>query len=157
MATKEEIVNGMQQVVVQAKRVAGILDEQGDWEAQRPAGWTPREMFCHVAATAGMMAQMGPGLLAAPESADMTASTNIGDLNAQTIASMNALTPQELVRAIEANFGKAIEWVQSVPDDQLQAKKTFAQMMIPASDIVANVGVLHANHHLYQAALRVAF
>jgi hypothetical protein len=87
----------------------------------------------------------------------MTQSTSIGDLNAQTLASMTDMTPQQLVQMIETNYAKAIEWVQGVPDDELQANKTFAQMTIPASDIIANVGVLHGNHHLYEAALRVAF
>lgn len=157
MATKEEIVGGMQQLVLQAKRVGKLLDEQDEWEATRPAGWTPREMFCHVAAVGGMMAHMGPAMLAAPEDADMTQSTNITDLNAQTLKSMEALTPQQLVAMIETNYGKAAEFVQSVPDEQLQQKKTFAQMTIPASDIIANIGVLHGNHHLYEAALRVSF
>jgi hypothetical protein len=157
MATREEIVNGMQQLIVQAKRVGQLLDREGDWEARRPAGWTPREMFCHVAATGGMMAQMGPAMLAAPEAADMTQSTNITDLNAQTLASMQQLTPPQLVAMIETNYGKAIEFVKGIPDDQLQAKKSFAQMTVPVSDIIANIGVLHGNHHLYEAAMRVAF
>jgi hypothetical protein len=147
----------MQQLIVQARRVGKLLDEQGDWETTRPAGWTPREMFCHIAATGGMMAQMGPAMLAAPEEADMTVSTSINDLNAQTLASMQALTPEQLVEMVETNYTKAAEWVQSIPDDQLQAKKTFAQMTMPASELIANIGVLHGNHHLYEAALRVAF
>ena len=157
MTTKQDIVNGMQQLVVQAKRVGTLLDEQGDWEVTRPAGWTPREMFCHVAATGGMIAQMGPALLAAPESADMTTSTNITDLNAATLASMQALTPPQLVAMVETNYGKAAEWVQSIPDDQLASQKTFAGMTMPASELLSNIGVLHGNHHLYEAAMRVAF
>jgi hypothetical protein len=104
-----------------------------------------------------MMAQMGPAMLAAPEAADMTQSTNITDLNAQTLASMQQLTPPQLVAMIETNYGKAIEFVKGIPDDQLQVKKTFAQMAVPVSDIIANIGVLHGNHHLYEAAMRVAF
>jgi DinB superfamily len=157
MTTQKEISDGMRQLIVQAKRVGKLLDEQGDWETTRPAGWTPREMFCHVAATGGMIAQMGPALLAAPEAADMTQSTNITDLNAQTLASMQQLEPAQLVEMIETNYAKAADWVETIPDDQLQAKKTFAQMTMPASEVLANIGVLHANHHLYEAALRVAF
>jgi hypothetical protein len=157
MATKQEITDGMRQLIVQARRVGKLLDEQGDWETTRPAGWTPREMFCHVAATGGMIAQMGPALLTAPEAADMTQSTNITDLNAQTLASMQQLQPAQLVEMIETNYSKAADWVDGLSDEELQAKKTFAQMTMPASEILANIGVLHANHHLYEAALRVAF
>jgi hypothetical protein len=157
MATKQTIVDGMQQLIVQSKRVAALLDAQDDWETTRAAGWTPREMFCHIAATGGMIAQMGPAMLAAPESADMTQSTSISDLNAQTLASMQTLTPPQLVEMIDSNYQKAAEWVQGLPEDQLQANKSFAQMTLPASDILANIGVLHGNHHLYEAAMRVAF
>ena len=157
MATKAEIVTGMEQLVVQAKRVGRLLDETGDWEAQRPAGWTPREMFCHVAAVGGMIAQMGPAMLAAPETADMTQSTSIADLNAQTITSMQALTPPQLVQMIETNYGKAADWIGGLSEEQLQANKTFAQMTLPTSEIISNLGILHGNHHLYEAALRVAF
>jgi hypothetical protein len=78
-------------------------------------------------------------------------------LNEQTISSMAGMTPAQLTEAIETNYGKAIEFVRGVPDDQLQSEKTFAQMTLPASDLLANIGVLHSNHHLYEAALRVAF
>jgi hypothetical protein len=157
MTTKQEIVNGMQEVIAQAKRVSALVEEQGDWDAQRPAGWTPKEMFCHLAAVSGMLASTGPGLLAQPETADFTASTDINAMNAQMVSSMSGMTPQQLTQVIETNYGKAIEFVKSIPDDQLQSKKTFAQMTLPAADLLANVGVLHANHHLYEAALRVAF
>ena len=157
MATKQEIVDGMTQLVIQAKRVGKLLDDAGDWDAKRPVGWTPREMFSHVAAVGGMIASMGPQMLAAPQEFDMTQSTDIGDLNAQTIASMREMTPDQLMGMIETNYRNAADWVQGVPDDQLEAPKTFAQMTVPASDIIANLGVLHGNHHLYEAALRVAF
>jgi hypothetical protein len=157
MATKQEIINGMQEVVAQAKRVSKLLDDQGDWDSKRPAGWTPKEMYCHVAAVSGMIGQMGPAMLAAPESADFTASTNIADLNAQAVSSMSGMTPQQLTQAIETNYGVAIEFVKGIPEDQLQSKKTFAQMTMPASEMLSNLAILHANHHLYEAALRVAF
>jgi hypothetical protein len=76
---------------------------------------------------------------------------------ARTIASMQALTPPHLVEMIDSNYTKAAEWVEGLPEDQLQANKSFAQMTLPASDILANIGVLHGNHHLYEAAMRVAF
>lgn len=157
MTTKQEILSGMAEVIAQARRVSTLLDEQSDWEAKRPAGWTPKEMFCHLASVSGLLATTGPGWLSAPEDADFTASTNVTDLNAQAVAAMSGMGPQELTQAIVANYGKAIEWVKSIPDEQLQTPKTFAQMKMPVADLLANIGVLHANHHLYEAALRVAF
>lgn len=157
MATKQEIVNGMNEVIAQARRVSALLDAQQDWETKRPAGWTPKEMFCHLAAVSGMIATTGGQLLSAPKEFDFTQTTSITDLNAQTVSSMAQMTPQQLTAAIETNYGKAIEFVQGIPDEQLTDEKTFAQMTMPAGDLLANIGVLHANHHLYEAALKVAF
>ena len=157
MTTKQEILSGMEEVIAQAKRVSALLDDQGDWEMTRPAGWTPKEMFCHLASVSGLLATTGPGLLAAPEDADFTASTNVTNLNAQAVASMSGMTTQQLTQAVVTNYGKAIEFVKTISDEQMQTPKTFAQMKMPVADLLANIGVLHANHHLYEAALRVAF
>ena len=157
MTTKQEIISGMQEVIAKTRRVSALLEEQGDWDMKRPAGWTPKEMFGHLASVSGLIATTGPGLLAAPEDADFTASTNVTDLNAQAVAAMSSMSPQQLAQTIEANYGKAIEFVKGIPDEQLQTPKTFAQMRMPVADLLANIGVLHANHHLYEAALRVAF
>jgi hypothetical protein len=157
MASKQDIISGMQEVVAQAKRVSALLDDQGDWETKRPAGWTPKEMYCHLSSVSGLLATTGPGLLSAPEDADFTASTSIADLNAQAVASMSGMTPEQLTQSVVANYGKAIEWVKSLSEEELQTNKTFAQMKMPVADLLGNIGVLHANHHLYEAALRVAF
>jgi hypothetical protein len=156
MATKESIVTGIGEVVVEAKRVAGILDERADWDTKRDQGWTPREIFSHLASVAGMFPMMGPALLNAPEDADLTTSNSIADLNAASIASLANLTPAQLVQAIETNYGKTIEWLNALEDAQMARKMTFAQLCVPAGDIVENIAVLHANHHLYEAVMPVA-
>jgi hypothetical protein len=156
MASKDTIVQGMRQVVVEAKRVSGVLDRLGDWETKRPQGWTPKEIFSHLASTAGIIPAMGPGMLAAPVGSDLTTNTDISQLNAQSIAAMTSMTPSQIVAVLEANYGKAMEWVQSVPGDQLDQEKTFAQANLPAGDILETIAVLHANHHLYEAAMRIA-
>ena len=157
MATKQEIIDGLEQMIGEAKRVGALLDSLGDWESVRPAGWTPRAMYSHVAAVGGMIAQGGPAMLAAPEDADYTQSTNVTQMNAQTVDAMKDMTPAQLVGMIETNYSKVIEFVKGVPDDQLQIKKTFARMTIPVSDIITNLTVLHGNHHFFEATQRVAF
>jgi hypothetical protein len=156
MATKESIISGIETVVTQAKRVAGILDERADWETKRAQGWTPREVFSHLASVAGMFPAMGPAMLGAPEDADMTQSSNIAQLNAASIASLQGKTPAELVSAIEANYGNTINWIKGLDDAQMARKMTFAQLQAPAGDILENIAVLHASHHLYEAVMPVA-
>jgi hypothetical protein len=114
MTTKQEIITGLEGVIAQAQRVSKLLDDQGDWEATRPAGWTPKEMFCHVAAVGGMIAATGGQLLSAPKEFDFTQTTNITDLNAQTVSSMAGMSPQQLTQAIVDNYSKAIEFVNGL-------------------------------------------
>jgi hypothetical protein len=155
MATKEAIISGIGEVVTEAKRVAGILDERADWDTKRSQGWTPKEMFSHLAATAGMFPMMGPALLNAPEDADMTQSNDISQLNAASIASLANLTPAQIVEALETNYGKTVEWIKGLDEAQMARKMTFAQLKVPAGDILENIAVLHANHHLYEAVMPV--
>jgi hypothetical protein len=155
MATKEAIISGIQGVVTEAKRVAAILDERADWDTKRSPGWTPREMFSHLASVAGMFPMMGPAMLNAPEDADMTQSNDIGQLNAASIASLANLSTAQLVEALEANSAKTIEWIKALDDAQMTRKMTFAQLKVPAGDILENIAVLHANHHLYEAVMPV--
>lgn len=156
MATKEAIISGIQTVITESKRVASILDERNDWETKRSQGWTPKEVFSHLASVAGMFPMMGPAMLSAPEDADMTQSNDIAQLNAASIASLEKLTPAQLVQAIEKNYGKTIEWLKALDDAQMERKMTFAQLTVPAGDILENIAVLHANHHLYEAVMPVA-
>lgn len=156
MATKESIISGIETVVTQSMRVASILDERADWDTKREQGWTPREMFSHLASVAGMFPAMGPAMLGAPEDADMTVSNNIAQLNAASIASLQGKTPAELVSAIESNYGSTINWIKGLDDAQMARKMTFAQLQVPAGDILENIAVLHASHHLYEAVMPVA-
>ena len=38
MATREELMGGLQFVPAQAKRVASMLDAANEWDVKRPAG-----------------------------------------------------------------------------------------------------------------------
>jgi DinB superfamily len=157
MSTKQDLIEGMSGVVVEAKRVSKLLDDQGDWDVKRPAGWTPKEMFSHIASVSEQIATTGPGLLGAPEDFDFTASTNVTEMNAKVVAAMANKSPQELTQAIIANFGKLGAWVETLSDEQLSTPKTFAQMKMPVSDMLGNIAILHAHHHMFEAAIRTAF
>ncbi len=157
MSARQDIVGGLQGVIAQSQRVSALLEEQGDWDVKRPAGWTPKEMFCHLAIVGGWMASTGQQLISAAEDSDFTAENNVTELNAQSVAAMKDMTPPQLTQAIAVNFGKVIELVEGIPEEQFQQPMTFARMKMPVNDFFGNIGVLHANHHLFEAALRTAF
>ena len=51
MATKEEIIAGLEMTVSQAKRTTSLFAE-GEYDWKRAGGWTPKEMYVHLAAVA---------------------------------------------------------------------------------------------------------
>jgi hypothetical protein len=156
MATREELMGGLQFVPAQAKRVAGILDTEGAWDMKRPAGWTPKEMLTHVAVVAGMIPAMGPAMLGAPESADVVGGMDIAAVNEQGVASMRSMDSKQVVDTLVANFGKLSDWVRGLSDEQLAGKHTFLGTSLAASDLLMSLTVMHSVHHLYEAPLPVS-
>jgi hypothetical protein len=151
MATKEELINGLEMTLAQAKRLASIFADD-DWGRKRAAGWTPKEIYCHVAAVAGIVPQMAAGLMSAPEDGDFGAGLDIDQMNAQAVGSMSSLTPEQVLQALETNYDKLIEFVKAFPDEQLKARRRLLGNTIQVSDVVANAVMLHGLHHLYEAS-----
>ena len=153
MATKEEIIAGLELTISQAKRTTSQYAE-GEWDWKRATGWTPREVYAHLAAVAGVIPQLGQGLTAAPENADIAQGMDINAMNAQAVGGMASMTFPQVMETFESNYQKLIEYVKSVPDDTLNQKRRFFSEPIPVSDILANTVVLHGLHHVYEANSR---
>ena len=118
MATRDEIIEGLQFTVAQAKRTTSLFPE-GEWDAKREVGWTPKEIYAHLAATAGIVPGFAGAMLAAPEDQDLAAGANINQMNDTAVAGMSSMTPEQVMQAFEANYGKLIDWVKTLPDDTL--------------------------------------
>jgi hypothetical protein len=155
MATREELMGGLQFVPAQARRVAGLLDAANQWDTKRVEGWTAKEMFVHVAATVGMMPKIGPNVLKAPAEAEVTDGIDIAEFNEQGVASMRSIDVKQAVETLSTNCGKLSDWVKSLTDEQLDSKHTFRGMPMPMSDLLMTVTVMHPIHHLYEASLPV--
>ena len=154
MATKQEIIEGLELTVTQAKRSTALF-AQGEWDWKRAGGWTPKEVYSHLAAVAGMVPGFSQAMLAAAEDQDLLQGMDVDQMNAQAVGSMSAMTPEQIMQAFEANYRKLIDFVKSVPDDQLNARRRFASEAVPVSDILGNTIMLHGLHHVYEAASRV--
>jgi hypothetical protein len=154
MATRDELIAGLKMTVEQGKRSVALFAE-GEWEAERASGWTPKQVYCHLAATAGIVPGMAGGLMAAPEGTDIAQGMDINDMNAKAVGAMEAMSQEQIMAAFEANYGKLIEFVKTVPDEQLNAKRRFFSESIPVSDILANSIMLHGLHHVYEAQARM--
>ncbi|HEV8574481.1 MAG TPA: DinB family protein [Dehalococcoidia bacterium] len=153
MATKEEIVAGLELTISQAKRTTSQYAE-GEWDWKRATGWTPREVYSHLAAVAGIVPQMGQGLAQAPENADIAQGIDINAMNAQAVGAMQTMTAEQVMETFEANYRKLIDYVKSLPEDLLAQQRRFFSEPIPVSDILTNTVVLHGLHHVYEANSR---
>ncbi len=154
MATREEIITGLEFTLAQAKRTTSAFGA-GEWDARRHTGWTPKEIYAHLAAVAGMVPAFSQGMMASPEDRDMTSGMDINQMNEQSVNAMRAMAPEQILQALEANYAKLIEFVKALPEEQLNVKRSFGPVPMPVSDILANIVVLHGIHHVYEANNRI--
>ncbi len=153
MATREEIVAGLELTVAQAKRTTALFAE-GEWGDKRAAGWTPKQVYSHLASVAAIVPNLAQGLANAPEDQDITQGMDIDEMNAQSVAAMASMTPEQVMTAFEENYGKLIDFMRSLPDEQLNARRRYISDMVPVSDILASAIMLHGIHHVYEAQSR---
>lgn len=154
MATREEIITGLEFTVAQAKRTTSAF-APAEWDARRHTGWTPKEIYAHLAAVAGMVPAFSQGMMASPEDRDMTSGMDINQMNEQSVNAMRGMAPDQVMQALEANYAKLIEFVKALPEEQLNVKRSFGPVPMPVSDVLANIVVLHGIHHVYEANNRI--
>ena len=153
MATKQEIIAGLEMTIAQAKRTTSLFVE-GEWDWKRAAGWTPKEVYAHLAAVAGMVPNFAQAMLGAPEDRDIAQGMDVNQMNAQAVGAMASMTPQQVMQAFETNYRNLIEYVKSVPDDQWDARRRLLSDTMPVSDILGAAVMLHGLHHVYEATTR---
>jgi hypothetical protein len=157
MATREELIAGLELTVAQAKRTTALFAE-GEWDDKRAAGWTPMEIYSHLASVAAIVPNWSQSVMNLPEGADLAQGMDadrLNQMNAQSVAAMASMTPEQVMRTLEENYGKLIDFMKSIPDEQLNAKRRFFSEAVPVSDILASSIVLHGLHHIYEAYSRL--
>ncbi len=153
MASREDIIQALELTVREGKRTTSLFAE-GEWDAKRDSGWTPRQVYSHLAATAKIVPQLGAGLASAPEDTDIAAGMDLNAMNAQSVGEMEGMEPAQIMQAFETNYAELINYVKNLPDEQLQAKRRFLSDSVPVSDILASSIGLHGIHHVYEAFSR---
>ncbi len=117
-------------------------------------GWNVKQIYAHLTATA----EVTPGLLGAianaEEGQDAGAGLDIGEFNAQQVAARAEMSSEELMQAFESAFQKLIEFVQTMPEENLELKRKFGAVEGPVADIMSSVIVLHSLAHIYLASTR---
>ena len=154
MATREEIIAGLEFTVAQAKRTAATFTPD-EWDTKRHTGWTPKEIYAHLAAVSGMVPAFSAGMMATPENSDMTAGMDINQMNEQSINAMRGMPPEQILQTFEANYAKLIDFVKALPEEQLNVRRSFGPVPMAVSDVLANIIMLHGMHHVYEANNRI--
>jgi hypothetical protein len=106
MATREEIIAGLELTVSQAKRTTATFAAD-EWDSKRHTGWTPKEIYAHLAAVSAMVPAFSAGMMAAAEDSDMTAGLDINQMNAQSVNAMQGMSPEQILQTFEANLREA--------------------------------------------------
>ncbi len=96
MATREEIIAGLELTVAQGKRTTSLFAE-GEWDWKRAAGWTPKEVYAHLASQAAIWPNFVRHLVDAPEGVDVGQGIDLDQMNAQSVATMASMTPEQVM------------------------------------------------------------
>jgi hypothetical protein len=152
MATKEEIIGGIQLLIQEAQRVAASLTPD-DWaRAQDMDGWKNNEVLAHVASVGGMIAPMMGGMANAPDGANAGAGIDIDALNAAMVGQRKEKSIADLAAEVKTSYSGAIEHIRGVSEDALDKPVSFkGYVNVPLSDVLMRMVVLHGLAHIYGA------
>ena len=156
MTTREELIDGFRMMVREGLRTtAGYTPD--DWKYvvhDEDNGWTAKQVYCHLISTADVTPGLVGALSQAEEGQNAAASLDIDAFNAQQIAARESLGEAELMDAFKASHEKLVEFVQGMPEEQLQQRRRFGALEGPVIEIMQSTLVLHGLSHIYHAQSR---
>lgn len=154
--TQEDLIDGFRMIIREGLRI-GATFSPDDWKYQvhgEENGWNAKQVFCHLSATAQVTPGLVGGLNQAPADQDVTAGFDIDAISAQTVGSREALGAAALLEEFKTNHEKLIEFLKTMPQEQLDQRRQFAHIEAPVADIMQTVLVLHGLWHIYQSQSR---
>ena len=156
MTTREEIIDGLRIIIREGLRTTAGFGPD-DWSYQvhdEGGGWDAKQVYCHLIATADVVPALVGALTQTQEGQNAAASLDIDAFNAQQVAAREALGEAELMEAFKTSHEKLIEFVQGMPDDQLQQRRRFGALEAPVAEIMQSTLMLHGLSHIYHAQSR---
>jgi hypothetical protein len=152
VTTRDELVSGLQTVLREGSRIMSGFGPD-DWKKKvldEGGTWTRKQAYAHVTA----VAEVTPGLLgglAGSGGNDVAASMDIDAFNAQAVSAKESLSEQDLMAAYKTGFEKLIDFVKTMPEEQLAAKAKFGLQEGTVAEVVDSLLVLHSMAHIYGA------
>jgi hypothetical protein len=152
MATKDEIVGGLQFVIQEAARMRDALSEDEWSRASDMDGWKNRQILAHLAGVGGIVIPFAGNLANAAPGTDGAAGVDIDALNSAMVAQRAEKSVPELVDEIRANYNAVADWLRGQPDDLLAKRVTVGGYKdVPFGDLLMRMVVLHGLGHIYSA------
>jgi|CXWL01.1.fsa_nt_gi hypothetical protein len=150
MATKDELIQGIEVLIREGSRLAtDVRPDQWDNIVDLD-GWKSKEVLAHVASVGGLVQPMVSGMATAAPGADAMAALNINQLNAAMVGQRAGKTTEELVAELETAYRGVIEFIRTAPDDMLAKTATAnGYVDVPVSDLVNRMVVMHGLAHIY--------
>jgi hypothetical protein len=150
MATKDELIKGLEVLITESKRISSSLTDQ-QWEGVVDLdGWKNREVLAHIASIGGIVIPMVSGIASAPAGADPLAAADIDGMNAGLVGARAGKSAKELSDEVETAYRGIIDWVRAAPDELLSQHATArGHKDIEVSDIIMRMVVLHGLAHVY--------
>ena len=149
MATKQELIDGVRFVASEARRAASNFDDE-HWNRKTGDGWTVKEVYCHILATAQGMTGFLPAIQNLPEGGDLNSMFNIDDINAQGVARNSNRTSAELVDEIAQAYEGLVPVIEGLSQELLDRRiKLFTAYPMPVSELAASAIILHGLAHTY--------
>lgn len=156
MTTRDELLDGFRLIMREGERTTRDFGPD-DWSYQvhdEGGGWTAKQVYAHLAATADIVPGLVGALSQAEEGRNTAANLDIDAINAQGIANREGLDGPELMASFQAAYEKLIEFVQGMPEEQLEQRRRFGVVEAPVAEIMDSALVLHGISHIYHAQSR---
>ncbi len=153
MTTRDDLTTGLRAVLREGVRVMSCFGPD-DWKRKvldEGGTWTRKQAYAHLTAVAEITPGFVGGLANAGPGTDAAAGFDIDAFNAQMVAAKEGLSEQQLMDAFKTGYEKLIDFVPTMPEEQLQRRAKFMQMEGPVIDIMDSVLVLHGMAHIYGA------
>jgi hypothetical protein len=158
MTTKQELIDGLEFLIQEGRRIGDTMDDAGWAKVQDHDGWKNTEVLAHVAGLSSLVVPFVTGMVNADAGSNAGAGVDIDALNAGLVGARAQKSVDELVGEIETGYRGVIEWVKQQPDDFFAQKRSFLGYQdVPLSDLAMRMVVLHGLSHIYSAYTAVAF
>jgi len=158
MATKQEIISGIEFLIQESRRLTASLTPDQWSKVVDLDGWKNQEVLAHISSVGTIVVPMASGFVNAAPGADALAGANIDAMNAAFVSARAGKTAAELTDEVATAYAGVIEWVRTAPDDVLSKRVTaMGYIDVPISDVLIRMIVLHGLAHIYSVYSGIMF